>query len=844
MKLSLDWIKDYIDLPVDLELSKLAYDLTMSTVEVEGMVSLKGMFEGMVVGVVREIKAHPDADKLVVCKVDVGDGGDGDGGDGELKQIVCGGINLFEGMKVAVAKPGSKVRWHGEGEYIELKKTKVRGIESYGMICSSSEIGLFDLFPFEDEATIMDLSEFEADVGTCLAVALGLDDVILEIDNKSLTNRPDLWGHYGIARELSAIYDLPLKDVMPYSPLPVTKKEASNGFEIIIDDSKRCPRYIGVCIENLSVKPAPFWIQSRLWRVGLRPINAIVDITNYVMLATGQPTHAFDSDVIAGSIIVRRSVDGEKLLLLNGAELTLSAEDLVIADGEGAVALAGVMGGAKDSILPTTDKAILEIANFDALSVRRTTIRHDVRTESSTRFEKAIDPERADLAFAIAMQLFADIYPEMIVTGFHDNYPKPLERKIVDVSLDWLEKRLGKELGKDYLINKLGLLGFDVEFVAGDATGGQSPQAGGQAPCIVITAPTWRSTGDISIPDDIVEEVARIHGFENFEAKPIETTFESAINQPVIDIDRKIREYLAFRCGMNEIFSYPWISEEYINAVLSDTNGMLEMSAPPSHEERFLRSSLLPGICKAVADNLRYFNKFSIFESAQVYFDKDYSSPNDPRESLPSQRRYITGAFIGEQGDTEVLYRKAKGVLESMSRFVHMEPLAFEQVEKPVWADSIIWLNITKQGACPPACGSFGLLSKKAALDCGIKNAAVMLFEIDVDALKPLLSRTNEFRHIPEYPMTDYDVSLLFDSGVKWEKIYEVATSKMGKDSLLQAVSFVEEYKGKQIPEGKKSVTLRLIIGSLSKTLTSEEIENCANAIVKRLVKTLDAEAR
>jgi len=826
MKLSLDWIKDYIDLPVDLELSKLAYDLTMSTVEVEGMVSLKAQFEGMVVGVVREIKAHPDADKLVVCMVDVGDG---DVGDGELKQIVCGGINLSEGMKVAVAKPGSKVRWHGEGELVELKKTKVRGVESYGMICSSSEIGLFDLFPFEDEATIMDLSGFEAEAGTCLAAALGLDDVILEIDNKSLTNRPDLWGHYGIARELSAIYDLPLKNVMPYSPHVDKPSSTCPNFEIVIDDFVRCPRYIGVNIEGLCVKPAPFWIRSRLWRVGLRPINAIVDITNYVMLATGQPTHAFDSDVITGSIIVRRAVDGEKLLLLSGAELTLSGEDLVIADSEGAVALAGVMGGAKDSILPATDKAILEIANFDALSVRRTTIRHDVRTESSTRFEKAIDPERADLAFAIAMQLFADIYPEMIVTGFHDNYPKQFERKVVDVSLDWLEKRLGKELGNDYLVSKLGLLGFDVEFVTGVTEG------------MRITAPTWRSTGDISIPDDIVEEVARIHGFENFEAKPIVTAFEGTINQPMIDIDRKIREYLAFRCGMNEVFTYPWISEEYVNALMQSTNGMLEMSAPPSHEERFLRSSLLPGLCKAVSDNLRYFNEFAIFESAQVFFDKEYSAPNDSRESLPLQRRCVAGAFVGEQGDVGSLYRKAKGVIESMSRFVHIEPLAFEQVEKPVWADSVIWLNIVLNNN---KLGNLALLSKKASLDCGIKTAAVMLFEIDIDALKPLPSRSNEFKHIPDYPMTDYDVSLVFDSAVKWEKIYEVATSKMSKEGVLRAVSFVEEYKGKQIPDGKKSVTLRLVIGSLSKTLTSEEIENCANAIIKRLVKTLGAEVR
>jgi len=836
MKLSLNWIKDYIDLPADLDLTKLAYDLTMSTVEVEGMVVLKNDFENMVVGFVKEVKPHPNADKLVLCQVDVGDKVTDMPNEIDFKEIVCGGSNVVQGMKVAVARPGAMIRWHGEGELVELKKAKVRGVESYGMICSSTEIGLEELFPLEDEATIMDLSDFEAEVGTNLAEALGLDDIILEIDNKSLTNRPDLWGHYGIARELAAIYDLPLKIVTPYSPQPAQKASSGTDFEIVIDDAERCPRYLGVNIDGLSVEPAPFWIQSRVWRVGMRPINAIVDVTNYVMLATGQPTHAFDSDLIKGHISIRRAGADEKLLLLNGKELNLSTEDLVIADEEEAVALAGVMGGAKDSILPETKKVILEIANFDALSVRRTSMRHEVRTEAATRFEKGIDPERVDLAFAIAMQLFSDLFPEMIVTGFHDNYPLPLKRKEVDVSLEWLEKRLGKKLSNDKITGLLSHLGFDITFDADN---------------MHIIAPTWRSTGDISIPDDIVEEVARIHGFENFEPKTIISEFEGPINQPMIDIDRKIREYLAFRCGMTEVYTYPWVGEEYIKAVLTSSDGMLELSAPPSPEERFIRNSLLPGLCKAIADNLRYFNEFSIFESAHVIFDKDFTAPNDEREKLPLQRRNVAGAFVGNQDDLTEIFRKAKGVLESMARFVHMEPPAFEKKLKPVWADDVVWLNIVHGGnrgescdECNEIIGNLAILSKKAALDCGIKNAAVMLFEIDIDSLKPLPSRTNIFTQIPEYPMADYDVSFLFDSNVTWEKIYETATAKMGADSVLQGVSFVEEYTGRQIPEGKKSVTLRLVIGSLEKTLKSEEIENCANAIAKRLTKTLGAEKR
>ena len=277
MKLSLSWIGEYVTLPADLDLKKLAYDLTMSTVEVEDVEYLARRFDKMVVGVINSVEPHPNADKLRVCKVDLG---------GDVKEIVCGGINLQEGMRVAVACPGAMVRWHGEGEPVEIKNSKLRGVASYGMICASDEIGLGDLFPASQEAEILDLSAFDAPAGTPLAEALDLDDVLLEIDNKSMTNRPDLWGHYGIARELAALYNLPLKKIEPYQP------EVQSDFKVEIDDPDRCTRYIGVEMSGVSVKPSPYKMQSRIWKAGMRPINALVDITNYVMLATGNPTHA------------------------------------------------------------------------------------------------------------------------------------------------------------------------------------------------------------------------------------------------------------------------------------------------------------------------------------------------------------------------------------------------------------------------------------------------------------------------------------------------------------------------------------------------------------------------
>ena len=812
MKLSLNWIKDYVQLPDDMDLKQLAFDLTMSTVEVEGAEELARDFDGIVVGEIKEVLPHPNADKLRICKVDIADG--------EIHDIVCGGSNLEAGQSVVVACPGSYVRWHGEGDKVEIKNAKLRGVPSFGMICAAVEVGLADLFPTEEEHEIMDLTSFNIPAGTPLAKALDLDDVILEIDNKSMTNRPDLWGHYGIARELSALYNIPLKTFASFTP------DVKEEMPINIVDTERCPRYIGVRVEGVSVKPSPFEMQTRLWKVGQRPINALVDVTNYVMMATGQPTHAFDSDNIAGGITVRRADDKEKLLLLNGKELELSKDDLVIADNDGAVALAGVMGGAKDSILPDTKTLILEVANFESTGVRRTALRYDNRTEASSRYEKAVDPERCDIALSMTMELLKELYPDMKVVAFADKYPEKLVRKEIDVELSWLERRLGKKITKDDISNKLGLLGFDVTFTDKD---------------MHIVVPTWRSTGDVSIKADVMEEVARMYGYENFEPTPIVTSFEGAINQLDHDLVRKIKEYLAIRVGMQEIFTYPWMSDAYVEAILENTDGVLKLSTPPSPDEKYIRSTLLPNICRAVQKNERYFTEFGIFEEAQVFEDKNYTSKYDEKELLPLQRRHIAGAFAGASDNVPALFRKAKGAIENMARYTHMEALSFERIEKPYFADNVVWLNITLGGE---VIGNLALLNKKASLLCGIKNLATVLFEIDTDALKPFTSRTNTFTHMAEYPTIEYDVSLLFDVNTKWEEIKTTILKKKNSDSYLQDADFVDEYKGAQVPEGKKSVTIRLTLGSNEKTLTSNDIDACANTVIKFLTKTLGAEMR
>ena len=808
MKISLKWLKDYVEIPDSLELSRLSYDLTMSTVEVEGTHDLASKFDNMVVGKIIQVLPHPDADKLRICKTDIGDG--------VIKDIVCGGSNLSENMLVALALPGAIVRWHGEGEPVEIKCAKLRGVESYGMICASTEIGLSDLFPLHDEHEVVDLSDFDITPGTPLATALNLDDIILEIDNKSLTNRPDLWGHYGIAREISAIYNLPFKTIESYTPTCKTE------YNVTIENPDVCPRYIGVKIEGVNPEPSTYEIQRRIWSVGVRPINSLVDITNYVMLTTGNPTHAFDSDHIKGGINVRLAKKDEKLTLLDGKELKLNSTNLVIADEKDAVALAGVMGGLKDSILEDTTKVILEVANFDPLYVRHTATNYDVRTEASIRYEKGIDPDRCDIALSLAMQMFNDNYPDMKVIEYKDNYPNKPKPINVEVSLDWLEDRLGKRIPNKEIEDILNKLGFESK-INGDI--------------ITVSVPSWRATGDISLPEDILEEIARLHGFENFEAVPISTTFENAINQIDLSIDRKIREYLAFRCGMQEIFTYPWVNIKYLQAIHSSTDKMLSLSTPPSPDEKYIRTSHIPNLCKAVSENLRYAQTFSIFECAQVFYDSDYKELYDSRELLPKQRKSLAGALVGPTKNLDTLFRNAKGILENLSRYNHLEEITLKQVEKPTWADDTVWLNILSGNEC---IGCLALLSKKASITCGIKNSTVIIFELDVDSLKALPSRTNQFSELPEYQMMDYDLSLLIDESIKWEDL----VNTIGSNAILQDINFVGIYHGEQVPTGKKSLTLRLVIGSLEKTLTSIEVEKYVDSLVKKLNTSLGAELR
>lgn len=805
MKLSLNWIKKYIDLPDTLTSKQIAYDLTLRTVEVEAVEDVSEKFHDIVVGKILEVKAHPNADKLRICMTDIGLD--------KPVQIVCGGSNLYEGEYVVVSKPGAEVVWHGEGEPVKIEETKMRGESSYGMICAAEEVYLDKLFPSKDMYEIVDLKGLDCTPGQNIADLIGMNDTIIEIDNKSLTNRPDLWGHYGIARELGAIYDIPLKSL---PKVELDKKLPK--YDIEIKDTKKCHRYVGIEIDGITNIESPMWMKTSLINCGLRPINAIVDITNYVMLAVGQPLHAFDKTHVEGNkIIVRNANKGEELLLLDDNVVKLDEDDLVICDTKEAMALAGIKGGKKDSILPTTTGIVLEIANFAAPTIRKSGKKFDEKTDASIRYEKNIDTDRVDQGIALSLELIKELFEDSKIIAYGEQYPEKTDRAVIDISKEFLDTRLGKELDNKVIEKILINLGYDVEYKNNNYH---------------VTAPVWRSTGDVSIKDDVLGDVARILSYQSFESKPLTIKIEHSINQNKYLLERRIKEYLAFRCGFNEIYTYPWIDVKYINAAKIDVTNAVKLATPPSPELANLRISLVPGMLEAISKNLRYYDNFKMYEMTQVFEQGEYHE-STKEEVLPVHKHYLAGCIVGK--DAKDIFFQLKGVIEDLSSYTHMESLSLVKKEKPSWADINAYLNIVKDNEI---IGSIGLVSIATMADAKIKHTNVAMFEINIEKLVPYTSRTNKYKVLPLYPLVTKDLSIIVDNEVSWDMICETVSKR------VKTLDFVSEYRGNQIPKNKKSITLRVEIGNDDSTMTSEQITEVMNGIIKSLEKKCGAQIR
>ena len=805
MRVSLNLIRKYVDLPKDLTDEQIAYDMTLRTVEVDEVENVGSKFHDIVVGKILEIKEHPNADKLRICMVDVGET--------EPLQIVCGGSNLYVGEKVVVSKIGAEVVWHGQGEPVKISKTKMRGELSYGMICASSEVYLSDFFPTENESEIVDLKDFDCKPGDSVADLFGMNDTVLVIDNKSLSNRPDLWGHYGIARELSAIYNVPLKNLPKYELDKNLPK-----YNVEIQDTTKCNRYVAIEIDGIDLRKSPMWMQSLLSKVGQRPINAIVDITNYVMMAVGQPLHAFDKTHVSGEkIIVRNAKENEELLLLDNNSIKLTSDDLVICDESDAMGLAGIRGGKKDSILPDTKGVLLEVANFSADTIRQTEKRFAEKTDAGIRYEKGLDTQKVEDGVNLALTLIKEIFPDSKVVKYADVYPNETKKNEIKVSEKFLDTRLGKKIPQEKIEQILTSLGYEISLENGVYN---------------VIVPTWRSTGDVTIKDDVMGDIARILSFDSFEPNPITISFEHSVIQNDVLLERRIKEYLAFRCGFYEIFTYPWVDEKYIDISGVDKDKSLKLEMPPAPNLAYLRSSLIPAMIEAVSKNLRYYDEFRLFDLEEVYEKGDYR-PSSEDEILPIQNNYLAGSIVGK--DAKEIFYEAKGVIENMARYCQMEEIKLEKIEKPDWADINAYLNITKDGEI---IGSLGLLSLKAMTEAKIKRTNVAMFEVNVDKFVPFASRTNEYERLPELPLVEKDLSVIVDKEITWAQIEESIKSK------AKEIEFVDEYEGNQIPDGKKSITLKVKILNEGTTMTSEQINERINSILKTLNKKCGAKLR
>lgn len=815
MKLSKKWLQDFVFLPDSLSALELGRELSLRTVEVEGVENQAAAFENIVVGEIVSVEKHPNADKLKVCQVNVGS---------ETVQIVCGGSNVAEKMKVIVAKVGAKVRWHGEGELIELGNATLRGVDSAGMICASDEVGLADAYPKKDEKEIVDLTGTKAKAGMSLAEFLHLDDVVLEVDNKSLSNRPDLWGHYGMAREISALYR---KKLTPYV-VPEIKGSTEMHIDVKVEDSELCPRYMAVAISGITIAPSPQKIQQRLQAVGIRPINNIVDITNYVMMEIGQPTHAFDASRLGKkSIVVRRAKEGEKFTTLDEKEHTLSSNMLMITDGDKSLALAGVMGGQESGISDATTTVIFESANFQASSIRKTSTALGLRTDSSARFEKGLDPANAEIALKRLVQLTLEVCPTAkVVSGVTDVSAVKAETRVIEISENLVTKKLGCQVEQKQVIQILENLGFILAK---------------QKKNLLVTVPSFRYK-DVSIKEDVVEEIARVYGYEKIPSAMPVFRITPPLENKLKSLERKLKETLAFECGYTESYNYSFESPEWLKRLGLDTSMHLELENPVAKDRPYIRRSLIPNLLENVESNSHRYDEVKMFESGRVYRVEKAGDRSEPHGAglLPRQDLYL-GVVYAKKGES-VPFFALSGVVQQLFARLNVnyelrncEP-EFEKTEHTFLHPSrhaFVYVN----GAWV---ATIGEVHPQVQGSAGIDERVAVL-HMNLNTLSENLVEQVRYEPLTVFPAVKRDIAFVLPRTVMHAS---VVSSLQAVDPLIRSVELFDIYEGEKLGAGKKSMAYHITYASSDHTLTAEEVEKVHGMVLKVLEKEFEAELR
>ncbi|TAL19936.1 phenylalanine--tRNA ligase subunit beta [Patescibacteria group bacterium] len=797
ISVSYNWLKEFLRCKLPSE--EFARRLSESGMGVERIERLGESLEQIVAATVAEVRPHPNADRLRIALVDAGK---------EVFEVVCGGVNLKAGIKVAFAKVGARVRWHGQGELIELKPAEIRGAKSFGMICAASEIGLQNFFPHA-EREILDLSWLNAPNGTPLKQALGLDDQIFDIE--VTTNRPDALSVIGLAREAAVILKTPFLWKPPSRP----KKRAVSVFlsvSVAVAVRPFCPRYQAIVLDGVKVAPSPWWLQLRLLSAGIRPISNIVDITNYVMLEFGQPLHAFDYDRLEGKKIeVRTARAGEKIRALDGRDYELKPEMLVIADAKKPVAIAGVMGGEHSAVAEKTTRIVFESANFAPVSVRRTSRSLNLQSDSSLRFEKGLSTEGTAPAFLRAIELAEKIAGGKAAGKMADVRRGPYKPLTFDFDQVKTEEVIGVPVKTAEMKRILLALGFTLKK---------------KGKIFSATVPWWRDH-DIEDSRDLTEEVARVVGYHTLPS--VLPAGVPPLRPPVpqlVLVDR-LKTLLA-DAGATEIYSYSFVSEKMLEAVRVKGLAPIRLANPLSADFVAMRTNLAASMLEVAAQNQMERPAAAYFEVAKVYLPRG-------KGELPEERLDLIVACIGESADGREYYR-VKGYLERLTAEwnIHLgleRPEDGERLFHPGRAAKILFNG---EGA-----GAIGEIDAVVSRRFGLERRAA-LFTIPVDAILRA-ARPRAYRPIPAFPPVKRDVSFIV--GVR--KTYEEITTLLkGVTPLLTDYSLFDIYQGKGVPAGKKSLAFHLIFSAPDRTLAAQEADAALEKIIGQLKGKLGAEAR
>ena len=796
MLLSWNWLGRHVDLD-GLDPVEVARSITLHVAELEGVLPVGKGLEGLRAVRVESVAPHPGSENLTLVTVADRD---------RHQTVVCGAPNARQavGRTVVLAPLGATLP-----DGTEIRPAEIRGVVSEGMLLSEAEMGVS-----EDHAGIVLLAPGTSH-GVPLVEAVPIQDTVFEIDNKAITHRPDLWGHRGFAREIALLFDRPM---LPLDPQVDFGRQRT--VDVRVADPALCPRYLCAHFTGVRVAPSPEWLRCLLRAVGVRPISNVVDLTNFVMLDLGNPLHAFDARYVAGpSLVIRRATAGETIRTLDGQDRVCTDETLLICDASRPVALAGIMGGEDSEIRDDTTDVILEAANFQARNIRRTSMRLGLRSESSARFEKALDPEMAGLAARCFSRLLLDTCPDAVSVGpLVDVRGEPARKVSIQLSPKAVSARLGIDVPAGRVRHVLGRLGFTVY----DQSSG----------AFRVDVPSWRATKDVAIAEDLIEEVGRIHGYENIPPVSPPIRIDRPRLSPAKHQERRARSFLSATCGMHETLSYAFTLRPMLEKLGADTSGRLRLKNPISAELDLLRRSMIPNLLDFAERNARWFDAFGLYEIGRVF---------EPQEDgLPEQHRYAAAVIVGGDADAEHRFRAIRGMAEGLLAAIRAPEPTWRRAAAPgfraTWVHPMRSVDIlagdTPIGVC-------GLLHPEAATVLDV-TAPISFLELDLDATLAAGVRPDRYEPLPRYPSVRFDVSFDVDEAVTAESIRAAITAGAASDLLRSCELFANYHLG----GGRKSVSFHLEFRASDRSLKDKDVKKVVDRLVARVSETLGGALR